>query len=73
VANSKPTEIAATTFRVGRRPQARSAVKAGRALNPTFTLSRARALWKARSDDPTCLAQIEPYLEGLRKAGLPEE
>jgi len=25
------------------------------------------------SDDPTYLAQIEPYLEGMQKAGIPEE
>src|SRR5271166_5459496 len=37
---------------IGRLDEARSADKAGLALNPTFTLSRARALWTARSDDP---------------------
>ena len=36
-------------------------------------LPRARALWAAMSDDPTYLAQLEPILEGLRKAGVPEE
>ena len=58
---------------IGRLDEARSADKAGLALNPTFTLSRARALWTARSDDPTYLAQVEPILEGLRKAGVPEQ
>ncbi len=48
-------------------------VKAGLALNPTFTISRARAAWAAMSDDPTYLAGLELVLEGLRKAGLPEE
>ncbi len=57
--------------RLGRLDEARSAVKAGLALNPTFTISRARALWTARSDDPTYLAQV--ILEGLRKAGVPEQ
>jgi hypothetical protein len=37
------------------------------------SLSPARALWTAMSDDPTYLAQLESIFEGLRKAGLPEE
>ena len=65
--------LGAALAQLGRLAEARSAVKAGLALTPTFTLSRARALWTAWSDDPTYLAQIEPALEGLRKAGLPEE
>jgi TolB-like protein/class 3 adenylate cyclase/tetratricopeptide (TPR) repeat protein len=65
--------LAASLMQLGRLDEARSAVKAGFALNPSFTLSRARALWTAFSDDPTYLAQIEPTLDGLRKAGLPEE
>jgi hypothetical protein len=48
-------------------------VKAGLALDPKFTVSRTRASWTAMSDDPTYLAQIEPYLEGMRKAGVPEQ
>src|ERR1700677_2685793 len=48
-----------------------SAVKAGLALNPTYTISRARVLWTAMSDDPTYLAELERMLEGLRKAGVP--
>jgi hypothetical protein len=41
-------------------------------LNPAFAISRVRAAWKARSDDPTYLVQLELYFEGLRKAGAPE-
>ena len=78
---SRPIEITRVhTFvlgtalaQLGRLDEARSAVKAGLALNPNFSISRARALWTARSDDPTYLARLEPILEGLRKAGLPEE
>ena len=78
---SRPTEIfrshilcrAAALAQLGRLDEARSAVKAGLALNPTFTISRARAAWTAMSDDPTYLAQLEPILEGLRKAGVPEQ
>jgi hypothetical protein len=52
--------------------EARSAVKAGLALNPCFTISRARATWTTASDDPTYLAQFETILEGMRIAGIPE-
>ena len=52
--------------------EAYSAVKVGLALNPAFSLSRARGAWSAMSDEPTYLAQIESVLEGLRRAGLPE-
>jgi TolB-like protein/class 3 adenylate cyclase len=65
--------LAAALAQLGRLDEARSAVKAGLALNPAFAISRDRALRTAMSDDPTYLAQIEPYLEGMRKAGLPEE
>jgi TolB-like protein/class 3 adenylate cyclase len=65
--------LAAALAQLGRVDEAQSAVKAGIALNPTYTISRARALWTAMTDDPTYLAQLEPIVEGLRKAGLPEE
>ena len=65
--------LAAALAQLGRLDEARSAVKAGLTLNPTFTVSRARANWTAMSDDPTYLAQLEPIFEGLRKAGVPEQ
>jgi TolB-like protein/class 3 adenylate cyclase len=65
-------QMAAALAHLGRIDEARSAVKAGLALNPTYRLSHARAGRAARSDDPTYLAQLEPILEGMRKAGLPE-
>ena len=64
--------LAAALAQLGRLDEAQSAVKAGLALNPTYTISRARALWTAMSDDPTYLTTLEPTLEGLRKAGVPE-
>uniref|UniRef100_UPI003F9B6488 tetratricopeptide repeat protein n=1 Tax=Rhodoblastus sp. TaxID=1962975 RepID=UPI003F9B6488 len=64
--------LGAALARLGRLDEAHSAVKAGLALNPVFTVSRAGTLWTATSDDPTYLAQLEPILEGLRKAGVPE-
>jgi hypothetical protein len=65
--------LANALAQLGRLDEARSAVKAGLALNPTYTISRDRAVWAAVSDNPRYLAQIEPFFEGLRKAGLPEQ
>ena len=65
--------LAAALAQLGRLDEAHSAVEAGLTLNPTFTISRARGAWTARSDDPTYLAQLEAILEGMRKAGAPEE
>jgi TolB-like protein/class 3 adenylate cyclase len=57
---------------LGRLDEARPALKAGLALNPAFSISRARATWTTASDDPTYLAQFESILEGMRMAGVPE-
>jgi tetratricopeptide (TPR) repeat protein len=65
--------LGAALAQLGRLDEARSAVKAGLALNPAFTISRARASWTAMSDDPAYLTQLEPIFEGLRKAGVPDE
>jgi len=67
------SQLAAALALIGRLDEARSAVKAILALNPTFTVSRARAADTARSDDPRYLAQLEPIFDGLRKAGVPEQ
>ena len=64
--------LAAALAQLGRLDEARSAARAGLALNPAYTVSRRRASWTAQSDDPTYLAQLEPILEGMRKAGIPE-
>ena len=65
--------LGAALAQLGRLDEARSAVKAGLALNPAFSISRARANWVAMSDDPTYLAQGDRIYEGLRKAGAPEQ
>ena len=65
--------LAAALGQLGRLDEARPAVKVGLALNPTYSISRARAAWTAMSDNPTYLAQLEPILAGLRKAGVPEQ
>jgi tetratricopeptide (TPR) repeat protein len=64
--------LAAALAQLGRFEEARYAVKAGLALNPTFSISRARAPWTAMSGDPAYLVQTERILEGMRKAGVPE-
>ncbi len=65
--------LASALARLGRLDEARSAVKAGLALNPSFTVSRARINWTAMSDDPTHPQQLGPIFEGLRMAGLPND
>jgi TolB-like protein/Flp pilus assembly protein TadD len=65
--------LAAALAQLGQVDEARSAARAGLAVNPAFTISRARAAYAAGSDDPTFLVQLEPIFEGLRKAGLPEQ
>src|SRR5580692_6802995 len=65
--------LASALARLGRLDEARSAVKSGLALNPSFTVSRARINWTAMSDDPAHPQQLAPIFEGLRMAGLPEQ
>ena len=65
--------LAAALAQLGRLDEARSAAKAGLALNPTYVLSHARASRAARSDDPTYLAGLEPIFDGMCKAGVPEQ
>jgi tetratricopeptide (TPR) repeat protein len=57
---------------LGRLDEARSATTTGLALNPAFSISRAGAAWTPMSSDPTYLTSIDPVLEGMRKAGVPE-
>jgi tetratricopeptide (TPR) repeat protein len=64
--------LAAALARLGRLDEARSAVRAGVELCPSFTTSLAHAAWTAMSDEPTYLAQLQPLLDGMRKAGVPD-
>jgi TolB-like protein/class 3 adenylate cyclase len=64
--------LAVACGRLGRLDEARAAAKAGLALNPTFTVLRARTNWTAMSDHPTHIAQLQPIFEGLRAAGVPD-
>jgi TolB-like protein/class 3 adenylate cyclase/Flp pilus assembly protein TadD len=72
--SSSHLELAAALAHLGRTDEAHSAVKAGLALDPAFTIARLRAAWTAMSDNPTFLAQLgEQIFEGMRKAGVPEQ
>jgi len=64
--------LAAALAQLGRLDEAHSAVKAGLAINPTYSISRVHAV-RSASDDPTFLAQLEAVVEGMRKAGVPEQ
>ena len=66
-------ELAAALAELGRIDEARSAVNAGLALNPDFTIARIRAAWAVISENPTYVAEHERIFEAMRKAGLPEE
>jgi tetratricopeptide (TPR) repeat protein len=59
--------------RLDRLEEARSAVKVALALNPSFTISGYRANFTSMTDHPTAVAQMEPFLEAMRTAGVPEE
>jgi len=62
--------LACALAHLGQLDDARAAVQAGFALNPTFTLRRFRA--GTSSNNPTFLAQRERIYDGMRKAGVPE-
>ena len=65
--------LASGLAQLGRLDEARAAVKAGLALHPNFSLSRARAAWTLISDDPVYLAGLERILGGMAKAGVPQQ
>jgi tetratricopeptide (TPR) repeat protein len=64
-------QLAAALALSGSLDAARSAVRAGLALNPDFTLRRFRA-YKS-SDHPSYLDGFERLCEGMRLAGVPAE
>jgi TolB-like protein/class 3 adenylate cyclase len=61
--------LAAALALIGAVNEGRTAAKAGLALNPGFTIGRFRV--GASSDNPTYLAGLERFCEGLRLAGVP--
>ena len=62
--------LAAALGLLGALDEARTAAKAGLALDPSFTIRRLRAA--QLSDNPTYLAGRERLCEGMRLAGVPE-
>jgi tetratricopeptide (TPR) repeat protein len=62
--------LAAALAQLGQMEEARAAVQAGLALDPTYTIRRFRE--GASSDNPTYLAQRERVIDGMRKAGVPQ-
>ncbi|MGY4509071.1 tetratricopeptide (TPR) repeat protein [Bradyrhizobium sp. USDA 3650] len=63
--------LAAALARLGAVDEAKRAARTGLALNPTFTIRRARA--QLPSNDPIYLAERERYYEALSMAGVSEE
>ncbi|MBV9834210.1 MAG: adenylate/guanylate cyclase domain-containing protein [Alphaproteobacteria bacterium] len=63
--------LAAALAWLGQLDEARTAARAGIALDPGFTLRRNRET--AASDNPRYLAEREHIFEGMRMAGVPEE
>jgi tetratricopeptide (TPR) repeat protein len=61
--------LAAALALLGSMEEARDAVRAGLALDPTFTIRRMRG---RLSDDPTYVAGSKRVHEGMRRAGVPE-
>ena len=63
--------LAAALARLGRLPEARSEAQVGLAIHPQFTISRFRAgMW---SNHATASDGRERVIDGLRKAGIPEQ
>jgi TolB-like protein/Tfp pilus assembly protein PilF len=62
--------LAAALARLGELDEARAAVQAGLALDPTLTIRRLKRL--PFSDNPKFLAGRERLIEGMRMAGVPE-
>ncbi|HME24350.1 MAG TPA: tetratricopeptide repeat protein [Acetobacteraceae bacterium] len=62
--------LAAALANLDRIDEARSEVGAGLALDPHFTIARFESTeW---SDNPVYLAQRMQFIDGMRKAGIPE-
>ena len=64
--------LASALAHLGRLPEANSEAQAGLAISPTLTISRFRA-GAPGDDNPVGLAGYERVLDGLRKAGVPEQ
>jgi TolB-like protein/Flp pilus assembly protein TadD len=63
--------LGAALARLGRRDEARDAVKAGLAIGPTFSIRRHHA--GTMSEHPTYVMQRERIYDAMREAGVPQE
>ena len=63
--------LAAALANLGKLKEAKAEAEAGLALDPTFTVRRFDL--SPPSDNPTYLKQHERLVNGMRKAGVPEE
>ncbi len=64
-------QLAAALALLGSLEEARAAVRAGLALDPTFTIRRMRGI--VLSVDPTFRSGSRRVRDGMRLAGVPEE
>ena len=71
-AEARGTKEGPTLALLGELDEARAAVRAGLALNPSFTIRRFRDATSAWHDNPTSLAGRERAIEGMRLAGVTE-
>jgi hypothetical protein len=61
--------LASALAHLNRLDQAQSALKVGLAVNPTYAISRDRAVWTSVTDHPTFLARLELWLDAYGKRG----
>ncbi len=64
--------LAAAFAWTGRDADARTAVAELLKLKPGYTVQQSLSNIKRLSDNPTYLRELQPILEGQRRAGLPE-
>ena len=64
--------LGAALAQFGQLDEARASAKTGLALDPSFTISRARAAWTPMSDEPSYLTGLERLYDAMRIAGVPE-
>lgn len=64
--------LASALAHLGRLEEARAAVGAAVAFNPTLVIGRFRKIRVGIFPDPAALPRIERMIDGMRQAGLPE-
>ena len=64
--------LASALAQLAQQSAADAATKAGLALDPAFTIRRARNMLTALGDNPIYQRQVERVFDGLRRASVPE-